>query len=138
MPLPKGEAKEAMIREGVVARRKREAKEKAQAKAEALKAEEEAALKHRDEVNKLKKFIEGSIERKVRTGHRRVEIEISECRAGQDWQTAVKELQDENQEYSFELKKKTFFCDNHFEAANVDYVTPKSWTEQGLELVVTW
>jgi hypothetical protein len=138
MTLPTGSEKEKMIRAGE--KRVEEAKQKEQRLAAAV--QEEVDRKFNERIAQIKRRIEFDITSAINRGQRETTIIIRNPdyndRNLQAWHLAVADLTRSNPEYTFAIAAKILFCDNAGEAANVDGVTYKTWTENVHELKVTW
>jgi hypothetical protein len=143
MTLPTGKNKTKLVREG---EEKRLAQESEQKRQETEKAAAEQRKKD-DEFSKLvtslKERIEATVYRAINAGHRETEIIIpkdyAEPRYLEAWTKAVVGLRRSyGKEYKFDLHEHRLYCDNRFEAANVDGVSYQEWTEDAHRLKVTW
>jgi hypothetical protein len=54
------------------------------------------------------------------------------------WDAAIGRLKKENRDYTFKVESTPIWCNNHAEAANVDYVSPREWSEPYWKLTVEW
>lgn len=143
MTLPRGKDKEEMIKAGSRAALAKEAKEKqeAEAKAKAEKAEQQKKFNEyvKGCVERIESDILYAIEKGKRTTSFNIPRNYGYDRYLEAWQHAVTSLRKKyGKDYVFDIQPKTLYCDNAGEAANVDYVTFKTWTEDVHELTVNW
>lgn len=139
--LPTGKEKQKLIKEG---KKKKIGQDKIVKGRELLaqkEVEEKAYKKFREEVDQVKKYIEDDILGAIDDGNKETSLingDKYNSNYQKAWKQAVKELEEENPEYTFEILNYRTSCDNACEAANVDYVTYKSWEEDVEELKITW
>jgi hypothetical protein len=140
MSLPRGEELEQKIAAGEKARREKQVEQHRKAEEARLAAEKEANEKLEKEVADCRERIESVILYAINNGERHAEIMIpsNSLHYLPAWEKAMKRVAKSNPEYKLTIGKRDIDCDNAGEAANVDYVTFKQWTETVTEIKITW
>ena len=54
------------------------------------------------------------------------------------WENAVARMKRKDKDYKFTIESTSVWCNNHAEAANVDYVTAREWSEPYWKLTIEW
>jgi hypothetical protein len=137
--LPKGKQLVKMLKEAEI-RNANEAEEKRIkaeiAKEKKMKAEE---VKLKKDVEGIIKHIEEDIFNAIKKGKRETELRFGDGHTREPaWEMAVAQLGRLNKAYKFKIDAISIHCDNHIEAANVDYVTARDWYEPRWEVKIKW
>ena len=107
-----------------------------EAKEKKVKAEE---AKLKKDIGDLIKRIEEEILYAIKKGKRETEIRFGDGHTREPaWEMEVAQLGRLNKAYKFKIDSISVYCNNHAEAANVDYVTAREWYEPLWELKVRW
>jgi hypothetical protein len=138
MALPKGKEKLKLITEGHKTFQAKERQRKLEEAEEQRKKTQEEAEAFRKAVDYNKEYVEQRIREELSKGQRKLKLDISERKWDKSWEVAVKELSRENREYTFSYSRIGLEENNFGEAANVDYVSPMTWTEYYMRLSIEW
>ncbi len=111
-----------------------------------LKEEIEREKKMKLDEQKLKENVDANIKRieeaivaAIKNGKRELEIRFGNGHTKEPaWEMAVAQLRRHNRGYKFEIKSVNVWYNNYGEAANVDYVEAREWSEPIWELKASW
>ncbi len=143
MTLPTGKKKESMILSGEKERLEKEKLEKQEKETEEKAKQDKLKEEFNQFITDLKNRIENNILYAIKNGERKTEIIIpsnyDKPNYLEAWEKAVVGLRKQyGKEYVFDLSACSLRCNNAVEAANVDGVSYREWSENVHCLKINW